>query len=112
MVELAGQYDQDHKVARKVARPIGLVLAVWPLGRYNLYSKLSCLVTFAFNISNQLSFQIVDVVIDALRGIGLRLGNVNSQEFEDQGFWYRAPVALKNGVRRGTFRIEIQFNKN
>ena len=36
LVELAGQYDQDYKVVKKVDRQIGLVLAVWPLGCYNL----------------------------------------------------------------------------
>ena len=58
---------------------------------------------------NHFGFQIVDVMIDALRGIGLRVGNVNGKEFEDQGFWYQTPLALKDGRRRGTFRIDIQF---
>ena len=56
------------------------------------------------------SFQIFDVFIHALRGFGIPIRNVHNEAFGDEGFWYQTPVALKEGVRRGTFRDEAQFN--
>ena len=53
-------------------------------------------------------FQVIDVFVDALRGIGVPIRNVHNEDYGDEGFWYRTPVALKDGVRRGTFRDKIQ----
>ena len=53
-------------------------------------------------------FQIIDVFVDALRGFGIPIRNVHNEDYGDEGFWYRTPVALKDGVRRGTFRDKIQ----
>ena len=48
------------------------------------------------------------VVIYALQSLGLPIRNINNENNEDEGFFYRAPMALKNGARQGTYRIGIQ----
>ena len=52
--------------------------------------------------------EIVLVVIYALQSLGLPIRNINNENNEDEGFFYRAPMALKNGARQGTYRIGIQ----
>ena len=44
------------------------------------------------------------MVVSALRGLGIPIGNVNSKGYEDEGFWHTIPVALDNGARRGAYR--------
>ena len=41
---------------------------------------------------------------EAFHILGLPLGDVNSEKFENKGFWRSIPLALDNGARRGTFR--------
>ena len=48
--------------------------------------------------------QIVDVMTEAFHILGLPMGDVNSEKFENKGFWRSIPLALDNGARRGTFR--------
>ena len=52
--------------------------------------------------------EIVLVVIYALQSLGLPIRNVNNENNQDEGFFYRTPMALKNGARQGTYRREIQ----
>ena len=40
----------------------------------------------------------------AVGSIGFPIGNVNSEKFEDEGFWHSIPLALNNGARHGTFK--------
>ena len=40
----------------------------------------------------------------AFQKLGLSIGDVNSEKFENEGLWRSIPVALDNGSRRGTFR--------
>ena len=57
------------------------------------------------------SCQIVFVVIYALQALGIPIRNVNNEHNEDEGFFYRTPMALKNGARQGTYRSYVEPEK-
>ena len=40
----------------------------------------------------------------AISSLGFPIGDVNSEKFEDKGFWHSIPMALDNGARHGTFK--------
>ena len=40
----------------------------------------------------------------AFHKVGVPIGDVNSDKFENEGIWHSIPLALDNGARRGTFR--------
>ena len=51
------------------------------------------------------------MVNDALRSLGIPIGDVNSETFEDEAFFSRVPMTLKDSyVRLGTFRDDIKQN--
>ena len=51
------------------------------------------------------------MVNDALRSLGIPIGDVNSERFEDEAFFSRVPMTLKNSHERlGTYRDHIQHN--
>ena len=55
-----------------------------------------------------MALQIVFVVINALQALGIPIRNVNDEGNQDEGFFSRTPMALKNGARQGTYREQIQ----
>ena len=47
------------------------------------------------------------MVDEALRSLGIRIGDVNSERFEDEAFFSRVPMTVKGSYERlGTFRDE------
>ena len=47
------------------------------------------------------------MVSDALRSLGIPIGDVNSERFEDEAFFSRVPMTVKGSYERlGTFRDE------
>ena len=61
-------------------------------------------------IGKEHQFQVADVVIDALRSLGIPIGNVNNENLEDEGFWHQTHLSLENGRRHGTYRERIQLS--
>ena len=51
------------------------------------------------------------MVNDALRSLGIPIGDVNSERFEDEAFFSRVPMTIKGSYERlGTFRDDIKQN--
>ena len=51
------------------------------------------------------------MVNDALRSLGIPIGNVNSERFEDESFFSSVPMTIKGSYERlGTFRDYIIQN--
>ena len=64
---------------------------------------MHCTKNFVFVIDVP-SFQIADVAIEALRSLGIPIGNVNNANLQDEGFWHRSHLSLENGRRHGMYR--------
>ena len=54
-------------------------------------------------------FQITNVATEALRSLGIPIGNVNSKNLEGKGFWSQAALTLEKGRRHGTYREAKTF---
>ena len=53
-------------------------------------------------------FQIAEIIAAALGTLGVPIGDVHTEEYEDEGFWYQVPVALIDGLRLGNFKQFVE----
>ena len=66
----------------------------------------------SIRVRHFLEFQITNVATEALRSLGIPIGNVNSKNLEDEGFWSQAALTLENGRRHGTYREATTYSKS
>ena len=63
---------------------------------------------YTVSIDNKYFFQIAEVIADALGTLGIPIGDVHTEEYEDEGFWYQVPVSLQDGLRLGNFKQFVE----
>ena len=66
------------------------------------------LAVIPFQLIINILLQIAEVIADALGNFGVPVGDVHTEEYEDEGFWYQAPVSLRDGLRLGNFRQFVE----